>query len=488
MVQNHSEVTPFSRIPTGVKGLDTLLNGGFLSGGVYLIMGPPGSGKTIIANQLGFNHASSGGRTLYVTLLAETHSRMFGNLKPLRFFNEELISENINYIGAYQVLEREGLDGLLKALGAAVRKFKASMLLIDGIASAEDIASTPLMFKKFVHQLNSVLSTSGCTTFLLSSLDGSLTHPEHTMVDGIVSLTLRTDHMRTTRMIEVKKFRGSAHLHGSHFFKITDDGFMIFPRLESYLGKVNSAPIDTTDRKVFGNKKLDALLGGGLVAGTMTSLLGPAGSGKTLLGATFLEAGANAKEPGLYFSFYESPERLRDKLSNLGVDLNRHVKSGLVEAVWNSRLEHTIDEVGERLIDMVRRKKIKRVFLDGIGGLREGMFDTRRMHPALAAIANELRERGVTTIFTEETELFATEISSPISDLSVVTDNIIFVRQVEIKSEMRRLISVIKTRESSSDRAIHEFEITKKGIVVCGKFKGVQAVMSGLPSVRRGGP
>jgi circadian clock protein KaiC len=480
----------FPRLPTGIPGLDLLTQGGFLKGGVYLIMGAPGTGKTIIANQLAFNTVAQGGRALYVTLLAETHARMFGNLKPFSFFDENVISESINYLGAYSVLEREGLDGLLKMLGEAIRKFKATTLFIDGVASVEDVAQTALSFKKFVHQLNSVLSISGCTTFLLSSMDTHDPHPEHTMVDGIVSLNHAEEAMRNLRQIEVRKFRGSNHLKGRHLMCIADNGINVFPRIESYLGKPLRDFQSSSERRAFGVMKLDEMLNGGLMSGTTTSLLGPAGSGKTTFGAQFLSAGAATGEPGLYYGFYEPPNRWVRKHEGLGIDLARHVKSGIVQALWQSQTEHYLDEVVNQILSTVKEYKIKRLFIDGVGGLREGMFGVGRLHRALAALSNELRALDVTTLLTEETEVFASEISAPISDLSAVTDNIFFFRQVEVDSELRRVFSIIKTRDFESEHRVHEFTLSERGIRMEKPFRNLESLMQGTahakPSARSG--
>src|SRR4051812_6529124 len=104
------------RIASGVAGLDTILQGGFLKDGIYIIRGSPGSGKTILANQICFNHASNGGRALYVTLLAESHSRMLLHIGQLGFFDPNLIPSRIYIISAFRTLEDHGLPGLLSLL------------------------------------------------------------------------------------------------------------------------------------------------------------------------------------------------------------------------------------------------------------------------------------------------------------------------------------------------------------------------------------
>jgi circadian clock protein KaiC len=104
------------RVPTGIPGLDTLLCGGLVSGGVYLIMGRPGVGKTTLGNQTCFTHVAAGGKAVYVTLLAETHGRMLRNLTSMAFFNAEAIGKQIVYVGAYTVLRERRLPGLLAML------------------------------------------------------------------------------------------------------------------------------------------------------------------------------------------------------------------------------------------------------------------------------------------------------------------------------------------------------------------------------------
>lgn len=114
--QDGSHESPLRRVPTGVSGLDRVLHGGFLEGGVYIIQGAPGAGKTIFANQACFAQARSGNKALYVTLLAENHARMLQHIRPLAFFDEALIPDGVAYVSGFHLLETEGLDGLMTLL------------------------------------------------------------------------------------------------------------------------------------------------------------------------------------------------------------------------------------------------------------------------------------------------------------------------------------------------------------------------------------
>ena len=123
---------PPDRRPTGMPGLDRILDGGLLVSGVYIIQGPPGAGKTILANQVCFHHAAKGGHAVYITLLAESHSRMFAHLRRMSFFDETAIPERVYYIGGYSTLEAGGLGGLVTLVRGIIQKNNADWRLSTG--------------------------------------------------------------------------------------------------------------------------------------------------------------------------------------------------------------------------------------------------------------------------------------------------------------------------------------------------------------------
>jgi circadian clock protein KaiC len=144
------------KVPTGVAGLDTIVQGGFLEGGIVIIQGKPGAGKTILGNQVCFNHASRGARALYVTLLAETHARMLLHIGRLAYFRGSAIPDRVTYISGFPVLEAEGTRGLLALLRREVVAHGATLLVLDGLVAAEKIAGSDMEFKKFIHELQTL--------------------------------------------------------------------------------------------------------------------------------------------------------------------------------------------------------------------------------------------------------------------------------------------------------------------------------------------
>src|SRR5215217_5200182 len=173
------------RISTGVPGLDLLLGGGLISGGVYLVMGRPGTGKTTVGNQACFTHVTDGQRAVYVTLLAETHARMLRNLTSMAFFKPESIGTQISYVGAYLVLRERKLSGLLALLRRVLSDEKPSLLVLDGLTTAAALGEPEWALKEFVAELQVLSDMSRCTTIVLANMNAqNAASAEHSMVDG----------------------------------------------------------------------------------------------------------------------------------------------------------------------------------------------------------------------------------------------------------------------------------------------------------------
>lgn len=475
------------RLLTGIPGFDTLLDGGLVRGGVYLLMGYPGTGKTTLSNQLCFTHVRRGERAVYVTLLAETHARMLRNLQEFEFFDPTSIGESLHYLGAYLVLQEKGLPGLLQMLRQVVVDERPSLLVIDGISSSQALGASDVALKEFVAELQVMADMSGCTTLLAATMTSAhASAPEHSIVDGLIELTLRRNGERTYREIEVLKFRGAAHFLGGHDLEITRSGIVVRPRTELVLARRAHAASETHLVRVStGIANLDAMLGGGVLAGSSTMLLGFAGSGKTMLGLHFLDAGARAGEPGLHFGFYESPRRLIESATSVGLPVAEHVDGGLLEIVWQPALKHGLDALAERLLATVERLGVKRVVIDGLDGIRQAAVQPQRVIRFITALLIELRARGVTLMITEETQkLFGPEVEIRIEGMSALIENIILLEYLDLGSELRRLLSVVKQRGSGYDTSIRELTITSTGIVLADDAHSASDILLGIEQLR----
>jgi len=469
------------RIETGIPGLDAILKGGFMKGGTYIVQGPPGTGKTILANQMCFRHIAQSGRALYVTLLAESNARMLSNLAGMKFYRPELLPEALTYLGAFRVLEEEGLKALALNIRRELQSHKSTLLIVDGLVSAEESAGNDLEFKKFIHDLQTQNSLVGCTSILLTSGGSKIMRPERTMVDGLIELSDQASGSRRERRIEVTKFRGSGYLRGEHAFEITDEGVVIYPRLEALLERPTKADGSKLSTVKSGVPDLDRMLGGGYAAGMTGIILGPSGSGKTSLGLSFLNVSSES-EPGIYVSFYESPERASAKAQRLGIDLAGHLRRGTVEFLWQPTTEGILDAVGARVLAAIRARKAKRLFVDGMDGLRQIAFAPERMIPFFSALAHECRGQEVTTLYTAETHrVVGPELEAPPMGISTVIETLILLRFTEVQGGLHRMISVLKVRDGAHDSLLRDFTISDKGFQIHEGRSNYEGLLTGTP-------
>ena len=457
-----SEPQPLSRVRSGVKGLDDILQGGFFAGGLYIIEGAPGVGKTILGNQICFHQAAAGSKVLYITLIAETVGRMLLNIKGLGFYDEGMVGDGIFYVSGFNALKKDGLGGLLHLLRREVAARKATTLIVDGFASASDHAKSREDLKLFVQQLQTQADAAGCTVFLLSNPSEDKPSSEETMVDGIINLHTAVNDWRSMRELCVRKLRGSAYLQGVHSYDINGDGITVYPRLESL---VSSDPDSNGDTKrlLSGNKRLDTMLGGGFPARSATMIIGPSGTGKTSLGLQFLSQ-SNAEEPGLLFGFYETPARIRARAKSISSPLLTQLEAGHVQILWQAPNDLLLDELADRMLRNVKQRKVKRLVIDGLGGFKKALR-SRPIEPFFSALVHELRAHGVTAICTAEVdEIVGPTITVPLQGLSDVTDNHILLRFVESGASLYRLISILKVRESAFDSNLRELHFAEDGL------------------------
>jgi circadian clock protein KaiC len=475
------------RLQSGIDGLDLLLKGGLISGASYIVQGRPGSGKTILANQIAFHHVREGGRVLVATLLAESHDRLFQFLSTLSFFDPQRIGSEIQFLSAFDTMQNEGLEEVVRLLRREINRQKATLLIVDGVLNARSRAESQLDTKKFISELQGHAAFAGCTVLLITSArldDGS---PEHTMVDGVIEVGEELHGTRSVRRIQLRKTRGSGALSGLHECEITSDGMVIYPRLESLYARPSQADTADMGRIASGIGGFDSLIGGGLPKSSVTLLMGPSGVGKTCVGLSFL-AQSTPQEPGLHFGFYENPQRLRLKASSLGHDLQTLEDRGALHILWQPTTTGLLDALGLKLLQTVERLGIKRVLLDSLSGMARVATNQARLVEFFSALMNELRARGVTVLATwEMRDLFGAEINAPAPELSSLVDNLLLMRFVEINSELKRVLSTLKMRDSTYDPSLMEAVIGEQGLRLEKTFRNATAVLSGtaLPATDR---
>lgn len=475
------------RLPTGVAGLDSVLHGGLPRGALYLVTGGPGTGKTVLCSQVAFHRAAAGENVLYVTSFSESHARLLSNLESFSFFDRSLVQSRITLLSSVAVLESGGLESLHSMLGQAVRTHRASLLVIDSLGAMPELASSSFAYRKFLRELGALLTLVGCTALLIAPRTEGPEGLEWFVADGILDLDLRTVKMRQTRELAVRKFRGSPHLGGQHIFEISGSGITLYPRREAL---VLPQALDTPaalQKSRFGISGLDDMLRGGVPPASVTALLGAPGSGKTLLGLHLLAEGLKGGQRCLYFGFYETPSRLLSKAEGVGLRLREHVEAGRLEVQWRQPTEQFLDAIAIQLVEGVRRQKAQRLFIDGVDGLLQAAAHPERFTTFFTALSNELRALQVSTAISMETSFGGPQLGLAPVGLSAGVENIVFMRYVELRSRLHRLISILKVRESDYDPSLRQFHITSRGLEVEGSSESAEEVLGELTRMHGSG-
>lgn len=447
---------------TGIPGLDAITGGGFLQSGVYILQGAPGAGKTILANQVVHRHAAAGGHVVYVTMLAESHGRLMQHMESFDFFDASALPDKVYYVSAFNALRSGGLKGVVELLRTEMRSRQAGIVVLDGLVMAASAAESEEELKLFVSEIQAHSTLTGSTTLLLTSEHADRpVSAEQTMVDGILLLRERAFGPRRERNIEVVKFRGSRTLRGNHAFQIGPHGITVYPRLETARRQDSGDAVLPVGVST-GVAGLDAMFDiGGYAKGSITALAGPSGAGKTALALHFV-AGATPDQKALFFSFYESPPLLLRAMELLGVP---KPDRAAVEFLWQPYGENVLDRLASDLLERVEATGASRVVIDGIGGFMAAPAYPERGGPFLAALANELRRLGTTTVVTlEESEASGTRVVDT-PTLSALADTTVQL-SVQTEGSIRRFVAIRKTRVSRCDLRVRELVLTPSGLDV----------------------
>jgi circadian clock protein KaiC len=455
---------PVSRMTSGNSEADHILGGGFPVNSINIIMGHPGSGKTIFAEQLIFENATEDRPILYFTTLSEPLAKVVRYLQGFRFFDESKLGTQVIYDEVGGLLAADGPAALIPLLREAIQTHSPKIIVIDSFKAVHDLIASAGERRRMVYELTALLTAYGTTAFLLGEYteDDILLYPEFAVADGIVEMSRRRLGNRDERYFRVYKLRGSRYLEGAHAFRITEGGLDIYPRLVSPTIPEGYEP--SAERVSTGVTGLDAMLDGGVWRGTTTLLAGPSGAGKTTIGLQFALEGARLGEPTLYMNFQENPSQLMRTIRNLGMDYEAAVAGGL-DLVYASPVELQIDSI---IVDMFRRiqqRGIRRLVIDAVGDLASAASDPQRLHDYLYSLTQHFAVSKITSILNVET--MGNAISGPgiLNAMSYLSDNVLLLT-VDGEERTRRSLRVLKTRGSAHDTRVREVEITAAGLAV----------------------
>lgn len=450
------------RLLSGHQPLDDVLGGGLPGNGITVIMGLPGTGKTILAQQYAFHNARPDRPVVYFSTLSEPLEKILRFGQTLEFFDAAAIGRSVFYEDLGQTASEEGLDGVAERVAAVLRERRPGLIVIDSFKALHALPGGDPEFRRFLHQLAGWLTAFPAASLWIGEYETAdvAIAPEFAVADAIMELTVSPAGQRELRSLHVRKLRGSSFRSGQHGYRLTPRGLRLFPRLADV--PVRGRYQLSEDRISSGIPALDSMLGGGLWPGSSTIITGPSGSGKTIMGLQFLYGGARHGERGIIATMQENPTQLRRVLGGLGWPASHPD----VEVMYRSPVDIYIDEWVHDLLETVENFQARRVVIDSLADLQIAAPDNTRFREFVYSLVQRFSRQGISLLSTYETP--GPLVAGPLPEftMSHLADNAIALSHYRDHDAMRRSLAVVKTRASSHDPGMAPFTIGSGGITI----------------------
>jgi circadian clock protein KaiC len=471
----------------GVPGLDDILAGGLARERVYLLEGSPGTGKTTASMSFLCAGATLGEKTLYITLseteeeLRDTALSHGWDLEGIEIFElvppESLLDEQQQQSLLYSSdLE---LGETTRMIFEAVERVKPRRVVIDSLSEIRLLAQSSLRYRRQVLALKHYFSRQGATVLLLDDLTTeSLDKTVHSVAHGVIRLEeLAPEYGAERRRVRIIKYRGRKFRGGYHDFNIRTGGIEIYPRLVSAEHKTHF------DRTALpsGVGGLDAILGGGVERGSSCLVLGPAGTGKSLVALYFILSAIQRGEKAALFAFDEELGLLFDRTRAFGIDLEAMRDSGALLIQQVDAAELSPGEFTARVRECVVGQGIKTVVIDSLNGYQASMPEESFLILHIHELLQYLNRQGATTFLTVAQHGLVGDMKAPV-DVTYLADTVILLRYFEAVGEVRRAMSVIKKRSGPHEKTIREFNIGDAGLTVGPALTNFHGVLRGVPN------
>ena len=475
------------RLATGVPGLDAILGGGLPEYSFNMIVGTPGSGKTTLAHQIMFSLATPERPALFFTVLGEPPLKMLRYQQQFSFFDAAKINSSIRFVNLSDDVSIGSFQQVLARITAEVEEFSPALVFVDSFRSVMLEAGRHeqgmLNLQQFIQQLGVYLTGWQATTFLIGEYDSdSEPPPIFTVADGLLSLEQTISRNSMVRKLQILKMRGQATRPGRHTFRITGEGIEVFAaaivRDDSSRPHEAAEPQISKARLTMGVPELDKMLGGGLPTGYSMLVAGPSGSGKTILATAFLSEGVRLGEPGIIVAFEQTPSQSRTRT------IDDMVRTGRLGLINTRALDLSIDEIVQRLVDLIHEMKATRVVIDSLSGFELAVAPSFRedFRESLFRMVAVLSGLGVTVLMTSELEDRYTDLRFSPYGSAFLTDAIIVQRYIEIDSRLKRVMAVVKVRSSAHCDELRQYEIIDGDIVIGSPVGDYEGILGGRPT------
>jgi len=474
---------PLERLPTGSAAFDRILGGGIPARSLTMVAGEPGSGKTLFSLQMLFHLARLGRKCLYFTTLSEPSLKLIHYMQQFSFFDRDAIGKLVTFVDLGSEVRGRHPDDALEAINARIEREEPALVVIDSFKALRELPGDAATTRTFVYDLAVHMAGWGAAGLFVGEYtpEEVAQLPEFAIADGILRFGTEREAFTAVRVVDVLKLRGADCITGRHFFKVSASGLAFFPRVRGPDAGDAGAVTSFGERASTGIAGLDDMFGGGLPRSSSTVVLGATGTGKTLLGLQFLLEGARQGEPVVLFTLEETPDQLRGIAQGFGWDLPALERRGLLTLCYVSPVELSTDAFLHQARQLVERVGARRAVLDSLTSLELGVTSPRRFKELVYALTKHLRALGVTfNMNMEVTELLgAAQLSG--HGLSFAADNLVQLKYVEQEGRLDRALAVIKARGVRHASEIRAMAVTAGGVEVGAPFRGLRAVLTGLP-------
>src|SRR5580658_6357050 len=307
--QKERKLLPLEKTPTGIPGFDEISEGGLPQGRTTIVCGGAGCGKTMLGIEFLVRGALEFNEPGVLMAFEETPEDIASNVASLGFDIEKLAAEKKLFLDYISVEPSEmaetgdyDLEGLFIRLQNAVESIGAKRVMFDTVEALFTGFANPGILRAEFRRLFRWLKDRGLTTVLTAERgEGSLTRQglEEYVSDCVILLDHRIKDQISSRRLRIVKYRGTKHGADEYPFLIDERGMSILPLTSLQLQhKVSN------ERLSSGVPDLDAMLEGtGYFRGSSILVSGTAGSGKTTLAASFVDAACRRGERCLYIDF-----------------------------------------------------------------------------------------------------------------------------------------------------------------------------------------
>ena len=471
----------------GISGLDDILLGGLRRNRLFLFEGSPGSGKTTLALQFLLEGARVGEKGLYITL-SETEAELrevalshgwtlndgidIFELAPPENLLDEAQQQSLLYSSDLELGETT------QRIFEAMDRVKPSRVVIDSLSEIRLLAQSSLRYRRQILSLKHYFAQRDATVVLLDDMTAEADDKTvHSLAHAVVRLEeLIPDYGSERRRLRVMKYRGQPFRGGYHDFIIKTGGVEVFPRLVAaeYRKRIKTSVLAS------GIPELDKLLGGGIESGSSTLIIGPAGTGKSLIAMTMAVAAVKRGERAALFIFDEELGLLFTQSRGMGIDLEAMRDDGKLFIEQVDAAEVSPGEFAHKVRSCVEKEGIQTVILDSLNGYQNAMPEEQFLILHMHELLQYLNRLGAATFLTVAQHGLVGDMKSPV-DVTYLADTVLLLRYFEAAGQVRRAMSVLKKRTGRHENTIREFSIGDTGLKVGAPLDKFQGVLRGVP-------